>query len=151
MRRHSAPAESVQGSVSGFAASMQVKPASSTHIAEQPSPETALPSSHASPMSTLPSPQTEAHACVPVASRHAGSFVHVFEQPRAASIASPVKRPFTLPVVASLPSSHDSPASTTPLPQTEAVQTEGEPVQDQPGSERQVVEHPIPGAGGSQF
>src|SRR5690606_21441389 len=38
--------------------------------------------------------------------------------------------------------SHDSPVSTTPLPQTACVQVA--PVQDQPGSVRHVLEQPSP-------
>jgi hypothetical protein len=40
---------------------VQVQPASTVQIDEQPSPSAVLPSSHSSP-STMPSPQVEVHA-----------------------------------------------------------------------------------------
>src|SRR5262245_59912849 len=151
MRKHSVAADSVHASVSGCGSFVQVKPASGVQVAEQPSPLTALPSSHISSRSTLPSPHTAAQACVPVASRHAGSLVQVFEQPRSDSIGSPVKRPFSLPAAALVPSSQDSPASFMPLPHTDCTQMDGDPLHDQPGSVRQLLEQPIPGFGGSQL
>jgi hypothetical protein len=108
---------SAQGSVSQPVKPVQTKPSSIVHVVEQPSPAARFPSSHCSPVSTLPSPQTVAHARVPVESRQDGSLLQVFEQPRADSIGAPVKSPFNLPAAAFVPSSHDSPASVTPLPQ----------------------------------
>src|SRR5688572_23853278 len=110
---------------------MQVKPPSSAHAAEQPSPSTPLPSSQPSPGSTFASPQRVVHAVVtPAASRHVGSCVQVFEQPE----PSPWKRPLAVPA------SHDSPASCMPLPQTDWMQTA--PLQDHPGSVKHVEEQP---------
>src|SRR5687768_7186928 len=100
-----------------------MKPASSVHVGEQPSPAAWLPSSQASVPSTLPFPQVMAHACVaPVALRQLGSFVHVFEQP----LASPKNRPFgpLQPVgyvALSVPQSQPSFPSLMPLPQIAAV------------------------------
>src|SRR6187399_288661 len=86
-RRHSAP---LHISESGRGALMHMKPASSVHVGEQPSPAAWLPSSQASSPSTLPLPHVMAHACVtPAALRQLGSLVHVFEQP----VASPKNRP----------------------------------------------------------
>jgi hypothetical protein len=60
----------------------QVNPLSIWQVDEQPSPLTRLPSSHASPGSTLPSPQAVVQAWVlPLPSKQFGSFVQVFEQP----------------------------------------------------------------------
>src|SRR5579871_3221914 len=128
-------------------------------VLEQPSPETVLPSSHSSPASTLPFPQTVEQAVVvpappaehvPELERQVGSLVQVFEHP----VPSPLKRPFG-PVqplgsfVGSVPQSHDSPAPTTPSPQTARVHlpacgADGVPGQVAPGSRWQVEEQPSP-------
>src|SRR2546426_416398 len=96
---------------------------SSWQLAEQPSPDTVLPSSHCSPASTTPSPQR-------------GSRWQVAEQPSPETVlpsshCSPGSRMW-LPHTSSrqlgeqpspatvLPSSHCSPASSTPLPQSPA-------------------------------
>ena len=71
----------------------------------------------------LPFPQLVEQAWVlPEALRQVGSLVQVFEQP----LPSPLKRPFgpVHPVgtlVGSVPQSHASPTSFTPLPQTVMV------------------------------
>ena len=115
--------------VSAFGALVQVNPDSRVQVDEQPSPETVFPSSHCSPFSTFPFPQTVLQACVPqdpVVSRQTGSLVQVLEQP----VPSPLKRPFgpVQPegkVVKLVPQSQASPASTMPLPQIAMVHIPG--------------------------
>ena len=123
-----------------------MKPASSAHVSEQPSPEMLLRSSHASPGSTRPSPQTAAHACVtPAAERQPGSGVHVLEQP----VPSPKNVPFgplqrAGKAVSLVPQSQASRPSITPLPHTAWEQTLGAPVHVAPGSTLQMLEQPSP-------
>src|ERR1043165_2249976 len=83
-----------------IAASVHMKPLSSLHAAEQPSPSFRLPSSHASGASLTASPHFDAQ--VPVA--QSGSSVHAAEQP------SPSM---------TLPSSHASAPSFLLSPQTD--------------------------------
>src|SRR6187399_2318913 len=132
-RRHSVPSEHVSLSVCSTV--VQVKPPSSIHTLEQPSPSTALPSSQVSPdaVSMLPSPHAVLQATVtPEASRQVGSVVQVLEQP----VPSPLNIPFWSAL------SQDSPVSCMPLPHTAAVQTV--PTHEKPGSVRQVLVQPSP-------
>ena len=150
----------MQSEVSGLGTFLQVKPASVWQVLEQPSPDTVLPSSHCSPASTFPFPQTVEQAWVvpavpavheAVAARQIGSFVHVFEQP----VPSPLKRPL-MPVqplgiiVGSLPQSQDSPVSLMPLPQMAVVHFPAAGAPDavvgqvEAGSTWQVGEQPSP-------
>src|SRR4051812_27944571 len=86
----------------------------------------------------------------PLPERHFGSFVQVFEQP----LPSPKKRPFgplqvCPPAVGNgavvlVPQSHDSPVSSTPFPQIDFLQAIPGVGQSEPGSTRQVAEHPSP-------
>src|SRR5215471_9083058 len=87
---------------------VQVKPASTVQVAEQPSPDVVLPSSRASFGNFRPSPQTAVH--VPLA--HCGSSVQVGEQPSYGM---------------SLPSSHCSKPSLMPSPQTVLLQLDWAP------------------------
>src|SRR5262245_44236058 len=135
----------------------QVKPPSMVQVGEQPSPGSRLPSSQASPISTLPLPQVTAQAWVtPADVRQTGSLVQVFEQP----VASPKNRPFG-PLQSAppgpcpagygaalfVPQSQPSVPSLLPLPQIAAVQTLGlAVVQVAPGSIEQVDEQPSPSA-----
>src|SRR6185436_9143153 len=97
------------GSRSGFSTTCegaQEKPRSILQSAEQPSPETVLPSSHSWPLvlsmgKSSPSPQTVVQG--PPAGGQVGSRRHRGEQPSPASL---------------LPSSHGSEPSRTPLPHT---------------------------------
>ena len=94
--------------ISHGASLLHMKPSSTVHVLEQPSPLRRLPSSQAS-SSTMPSPQLDVHApCVP---------------------GSPARRQFgaqpSKPIV--LPSSQLSAPSTTPSPQVVAVHVLGEP------------------------
>ena len=126
----------VQGAVSGWATALHMKPPSSVQVFEQPSPSSRLPSSQASPISTAPLPQLMAHAPVVAPVRQLGSLVQVFEQPD----ASPKNRPFgpAQPAghgaVRLVPQSQPSLPSFMPLPQMDALQTLGMPVQLAPGS-----------------
>jgi hypothetical protein len=92
-----------------------VQPVSIWQVALHPSPETALPSSHSSPVSTMPSPHLIWMHLPPVGapasdgvSGHCqpGSVWQVDEQPSPDVV---------------LPSSQVSPGSTTPLPQTQTL------------------------------
>src|SRR5678816_634828 len=58
-----------------------MNPDSSVQVAEQPSPDRLLPSSHASPDSTMPSPHLPVHAPAVPPDGHAGSGTQVAEQP----------------------------------------------------------------------
>src|SRR5580765_5885677 len=135
----------------------QVNPPSTLQSGPHPSLGSRFPSSHSSPLSTLPLPQVTAQAWVaPAAVRQDGSLVQVFEQP----VASPKKRPFG-PLQSAppgpwpagygaalfVPQSQPSVPSFLPLPQIDAVQTLGVPVlQVAPGSIEQVDEQPSPSA-----
>src|ERR1022692_4303265 len=100
---------------------VHVKPCSTLHRCEHPSPSATLPSSQSSPASRFPFPQLVAQAWVVEPVRQTGSLVQVFEHP----VPSPLKRPFgpVQPVgkgdVLLVPQSQDSLVSTMPLPQTE--------------------------------
>src|SRR4051812_3849080 len=129
-----------------------MNPPSSVQSFAQPSPESLLPSSHCSPVSTAPLPQVIAHAWfLPELSRQLGSFVQVFEQP----LASPKNRPFgpLQPVgtfAGSVPQSQPSLPSFTPLPQTVPMHLPGAGAPDvvfgqvAPGSTWQTAEQPSP-------
>src|ERR1017187_2603033 len=84
---------------------LHVQPVSMVHVELQPSPDTVLPSSHASCGNFSPSPHTAVH----VPPLHLGSMVHVGEQPSYGM---------------RLPSSHSSKPSFTPSPHTVRWQTD---------------------------
>src|SRR5260221_10799793 len=117
--------------------SLHLKPGSTLHVPEQPSPSTVLPSSHSWPFalsmaSSNPSPQAVAHA--PPAAGQTGSRRQKGEQP------SPV---------AVLPSSHCSEPSLTLFPQTDVVHVVG-PLQPSvaplpPGDVQTQPSAPAPG------
>src|SRR6478736_375677 len=88
-----------------WSTTVQVKPASTVHVSEQPSPLVVLPSSHASCGNFRPSPHTAEH----VPPEHCGSSVQVGEQPSYGI---------------RLPSSHCSKPSLTESPQVVLLQTE---------------------------
>src|SRR3569623_1323162 len=139
--RHCLPefADCLQSTASDSIWSLHLnEPPSSLQADEHPSPEAVLPSSHSSPVSTLPLPQVMSQArvvVVPLPSRHFGSLVQVFEQP----LPSPKNRPFWSPA------SQDSPGATMPLPHTAGLHLLGVDLsQLAPGSMRQVLEQPSP-------
>src|SRR5215471_15944393 len=103
---------------------VQVNPGSIVQVGEHPSPETLLPSSHASP-TTMPSPHFDTHDA-PVQS---GSRRQSSEQPSNGR---------------ALPSSQLSVPSMTPSPHFVGVQTLGLPLHFQPISTLQVAEQPSP-------
>src|SRR5438128_1340196 len=90
----------------GWPAVGQVQPDSTPQNAEQPSPETVLPSSQASPRSTMPLPHTS--------SGTQGAPVRGQAHPDSTALQSPAQpSPLAEP-----PSSHASPLSIRPLPHT---------------------------------
>src|SRR5580692_10457317 len=86
---------------------VQVQPFSIWQVELQPSPETVFPSSHCSPVSMIPSPQTAVRLHLPP--EHFGSRVQVGEQPSYGM---------------RFPSSHSSVPSTMPLPHTVFLQAD---------------------------
>src|SRR5690554_6097062 len=85
------------------------QPGSISHAVEQPSPSTALKSSHSSSPATTPSPQSEAVQPSPAVSQtQPGSISQVLEQPSSLS---------------ALPSSHSSSSARSPSPQTSGITT----------------------------
>src|SRR5215471_11836401 len=103
---------------------VHVNPGSIVQVAEHPSPETVLPSSHASP-TTMPSPHFDTHD----APEQSGSLRQSSEQPSNGKV---------------LPSSQLSVPSILPSPHTVGVQTLGAPLHFQPISTLQVPEQPSP-------
>src|SRR5512140_402390 len=104
----------------------QSHPGSSLHVAEQPSPERVLPSSHSSSGSLRPSPQGEVQPLVPV---QMGSDLQSGAQPSPGMV---------------LPSSHDSLPSLLPSPQTVLWQASLGLVQANPGSTLHASVQPSP-------
>src|SRR5580692_7946622 len=98
------------------------KPGSIVHVAEQPSPEMVLPSSHCSGGSRMPSPQRDTHAPT--------GFVAVPQV--TGRVQSGLHWPYS-PVLSAVPLSHCSDPWTLPSPHTVAVQTPPG-VQTKPGS-----------------
>src|SRR5436305_855647 len=119
---------------------VHMNPDSSVQVAEQPSPDRLLPSSHASPERTMPSPHwpVQAPAVPPIG--HLGSGTQVAEQPSYGFV---------------LPSSQPSDPSFFPSPHFVWWHSlTGLPVQAQPGFQRQFAEQAffstvIPGSHGS--
>src|SRR6266571_7205536 len=85
---------------------------STWQVAEQPSPLVVLPSSHCSPGSSVPLPHTAAQSC---GQDRGSSLASQTRLPHRTPSAQPAEQPSPFAV---LPSSHCSPASSTPSPHT---------------------------------